>query len=720
MSKRLALTLSLAASLLQTGAAAQNAWVSIGPEGGTITALAMDPQTPTTLYASIESAGVFKTTDGGSHWRAVNSGLPLDLNSGYPSPQRWFSALAVDPRSPATVYAAWRVFPGESDLFKTTDGGNTWQAASTGLPSKFGITSLAIAPTTPTTIYLGGDGGVMKSSNGAGTWTGTGITAPIAAIAIDARTPSTVFAGGANALFKSRDGGRTWISLNTGFAAEAELTSIAIDPRTPVTIYAALQVLGVTHVYKSVDGGDTWREVYESPLAQRFSTLVIDAQNPSHLYLGTLPGHGVFFHIYTTDGIFKSVDGGANWNAIDRGLGNGSITAVVTDPRTRGTVYVGTEHSGIFKSTNGGQTWQAINAGLPGLSTEHLMIDPRMPSVMYAETEAGFYKTTDGGTWRAINAGMPTLSGGQFRFDPRSPATIYAANEGHGLYKSNDGGTIWRALTNGLTHRFIRALAVDPGNSSTLYAGGENSGDDFGYNTPVFIFKSIDAGGSWRQIKVSDTGAILMTLDIDPQQPTTLYATTWAGIFKSADGGLTWSAINTGLMKGSTAIHTAEAVEVHLFVIDPRSSTTLYAVQGATVLKSLDGGRAWHSVFTVPGNYRVSTLTIDRQTPSMIYVGTSGGGVFITTDAGQTWTVINAGLTDTKITALVIDPRTPGNVYVGTADGKVFRSLTGGSSWSPLHNGLTARTVWTLAIDTRNPMTIYAGTSVGVFALRIP
>jgi photosystem II stability/assembly factor-like uncharacterized protein len=252
---------------------------------------------------------------------------------------------------------------------------------------------------------------------------------------------------------------------------------------------------------------------------------------------------------------------------------------------------------------------------------------------------------------------------------------------------------------------------------STVYAGGDNSGDDFGFHMPVSVFKSTDGGESWREFKVSDTGAALNGLDIDPQHPTTLYATTWAaGIFKSTDGGISWHAINNGLTKRSPEFG-SEALSVGLFIIDPRTPTMLYATQGSRVLKSLDGGRVWTPVFVVPANNGVSTLAIDPRAPSMIYIGTHGGGVFRSTDAGQTWSAINTGLTRAVVTALVIDQRTETTLYAGT-DGGVFRSIDEGRTWSALNTGLSDRTIWTLVFDPRTPATLYAGTAGGVFVFR--
>src|SRR5204862_511787 len=140
-------------------------WTTTGPEGGTVQALAIDPQNPATLYAAVrhnaspESTDVYKSTDAGSSWRAVANLLGSH------------QALAIDPQTPTTLYAA----VGYGGIFKSTDGGGTWHAASAGLPTWGGsnyrvVSSVAIDPRTPTTLYAATGAGVFKSVNGGGDW----------------------------------------------------------------------------------------------------------------------------------------------------------------------------------------------------------------------------------------------------------------------------------------------------------------------------------------------------------------------------------------------------------------------------------------------------------------------------------------------------------------------------------------------------------------------
>src|SRR5438093_449699 len=139
----------------QAAEAGVDVWTANGPEGGSVSVLAIDPQTPTTLYAGTW-AGVVKSSDGAGTWSAANTGLT----------EFSVRALVLDPRTPTTVYAGI-----ESDgVFKSTDGGGTWNVVNTGL-TNLEVGVLAVDPQTPTTLYAGTSSGVFKTTDGGGTWT---------------------------------------------------------------------------------------------------------------------------------------------------------------------------------------------------------------------------------------------------------------------------------------------------------------------------------------------------------------------------------------------------------------------------------------------------------------------------------------------------------------------------------------------------------------------
>ena len=208
----------------------------------------IDTPSPTTLYAGTYAGGVFKSTNGGASWSAINSGLSGVYD---------VVALAIDPMTPSTLYASI-----DNLLYKTTNGGGTWSPVTTGLGGNRGlfpyIHSLAINPYLTGTLYAAADDGVYKSTDSAGSWTNilTRLSnARILSVAIDPHTPSILYTGTDGGVFKSTDGGGTWSPRNNDLTGNGIL---AIDPKTPNTLYLATYGSGV---FKSTDSADTWTAV---------------------------------------------------------------------------------------------------------------------------------------------------------------------------------------------------------------------------------------------------------------------------------------------------------------------------------------------------------------------------------------------------------------------------------------------------------------------------
>jgi photosystem II stability/assembly factor-like uncharacterized protein len=269
-------------------------WASIGPEGGTILDLAVDPTRPQVVYAATYEGGVFKTANGGRTWRPANDGLG----------SYYVRSLAVDPSDPATLYAGT-----EGGVFKTTDGAGHWAAANTGLHEEMlpFVHVVAVDPTHPATLYAGTPGlGIFKSTDGAATWQwfpDCELECYIDALVVDPVTPTTVYAGGMDGAFKSMDGGDTWIPMNNGLN-NAGLAALAIDPDAPSILYAAGASGGL---FKSTDGAASWLPA-DTGLngVSKVKDLAVDPAHPGTVYAAT-------FGYYS--GVYKSTDWAGHWTA---------------------------------------------------------------------------------------------------------------------------------------------------------------------------------------------------------------------------------------------------------------------------------------------------------------------------------------------------------------------------------------------------------------------
>ncbi|MGH7392251.1 MAG: WD40/YVTN/BNR-like repeat-containing protein, partial [Candidatus Rokuibacteriota bacterium] len=323
-----------------------------------VSGLAIDPATPSTLYAGT-GRGTVKTLTGGVTWTAAEAGL--DVLS--------VLALATDPAASPTVYAGTG-----SGAFKSTNGGGAWTASNAGLTNPF-VRALAVDPVTPTTVYAGTGGGVFKSLDGGSSWSlassGPG-SAFVQVVAIDPVTPATLYAGTAIGVFKSIDGGGNWAAMNAGLGTTPSVRTLAVDPAAPATLYVATAGGGVL---KSADGADSWTVANNGFGIAAVFALAVDPVTPGIVYAGTFG-----------QGVFKTANGGDSWSPVNTGLGlNSLVRALVIESASPTTVYAGTA-DGVFKSTNGGLSWNALNTGLGDLDVQAIAADTATPPRLYAGT----------------------------------------------------------------------------------------------------------------------------------------------------------------------------------------------------------------------------------------------------------------------------------------------------------------------------------------------
>ena len=497
-----------------------NQWVPIGPYGGLVIALAINPQAPDTLYAAGEG-GVFKSTNGGTNWTRSNTGLP----------NTQVYNLAINPQTPDTLYAGIYGY----GVFKSTNGGANWTAINS-VPYPNAVNAIAIDPQRPDTLYAFGEG-VFKSTNGGTSWTAinTGLlpNTYVNALAIDPQRPDTLYAGmwgnWGNALFKSTNGGMSW-TFNTGLPYIG-VHVLAVDPQRPDTLYAETDA----GVLKSTDGGMDWIVI---GLKTGVNALAINPQAPDTLYAAG-------------GGVFKSTNGGTNWTSINTGLSSIYVHALAINPQTPDTLYAGT-YDGLFKSTNGGTDWTPINTGFSSIHVYTLAIDPKAPDTLYAGTYDGLFKSTNGGTnWTAT--GLTSTDVHALAINPQAPETLYAGSAsfseqigflGWGVFKSTDGGTswCWTAVSNDLTNAYVSAIAIDPQIPGTLYAGTDGGG----------VYKSSNGGMNWTAINTGLTNTFVNTLAINPQTPETLYAGTGSGVFKLVTESISAPSTPDGPASGTT------------------------------------------------------------------------------------------------------------------------------------------------------------------------
>ncbi|MCP4702676.1 MAG: hypothetical protein GY862_38325, partial [Gammaproteobacteria bacterium] len=526
-------------------------WTSIGPYGGDIAGLEIDPFQPATLYvATGSSTGIFKSTDGAANWIPVNNGLAVVARTAGD-----MGVFVMDPRHSEILYLA-----NNYGIYKTVDGAAHWHRVDSGLPFLY-EPSLWIDPVTPATLYaaLHYDKGfnlfdLYKTVDSGNTWNQavtdisdlSGLPDPPYFFTKNFTSAGNTRMRGANPVYRSIDEG-PWIAVESEDIPLSSIDALAMDPENSATVYAAVSIKATfttpgeeKGIYKSTDSGAHWSLVNPGLPELKIRTLAITPVSPAILYAGT-NGYGVL----------KSTDGGRNWTAASRGMTDVSECAVAIDPVHAGTMYVGTG-SGLFKTVDRGVAWTLITPEHAGPAEVcELEMDPLSPAVLYAVKNREFlYKSSDGGqSWTYINANLAGLTWiYTLVIDPVIPATLYLAAKTNGsaagLFKSVDGGTVWTAVDTDIPpDTVVRDIAIDPADPAVMYA---SISTDYNSTLGPGIFKSADGGQTWRVVGEGMIGKIR----IDPVTPANVYVgIIGSGVFKSGDGGENWAVLGSPVLE---------------------------------------------------------------------------------------------------------------------------------------------------------------------------
>ncbi len=389
----------------------------------------------------------------------------------------------------------------------------------------------------------------------------------------------------------------------------------------------------------------------------------------------------------------------------------GRVRAIAVHPTKPDTVYLGLALGGVWKTTDGGNTWTPLSDDQPSLAIGALALDPSNPDVLYAGTGeptpgldnyygAGILKSTDGGkTWttlgRDVFAGMAIA---RIQVHPQKSNILYVASSRsgipgvatppRGIFRSQNGGQTWEALLVCRDPNCFGAsdLEVDPRSPNVVYAAF------WGYG----VFKSTDGGANWSQLvnglpspRQFQIGRVLLA--ISPSNPQILVASyevtipnqyNGALVFRSTDGGQSWSQVQTGYNFCGSQCWYSHVVEIH-----PGNPNTIYlggmALYGGqsdndisirkVVIRSTDGGQTWEDLS--PNTSPETTLHPDMHAiafapsnPSVVWIG-NDGGVWKSTDGGKTWQNRNTNLATLQFTGIALDnPRNPRYVFGGMQD----------------------------------------------------
>lgn len=678
---------------------------SIGPAvmGGRITAIEGVNSEPATLYVGAAGGGVWKTTTGGFTFEPVFEKYPQSIG-----------AIAIDQQRPDTVW----VGTGESNMrnsvsvglgiYRSTDGGRNW--LQKGLEKTEHISKIIIHPANANTLYAAAPGplwsdspdrGLYKTTDGGNTWQKilyTDEKTGCADLLMDPRDPNVLYAamwqfrrtpysfssgGPGSALYKSTDGGASWNKLDNGLPKGAfGRIALALAPSAPDNLLAIVESEN-TGLYISSDAGASWKlQSSTSNVTARpfyFSTLVVDPHDPKRVY------RPAFSLSISSDGGYSFTDAGSagGWVHSDH-------HALWINPNNTNHMYLGTD-GGVYLSIDRGITWTHLQ-NLPVSQFYHVQVDNQTPYNVYGGLQ-------DNGSWRGPSSSPGGIENGDWRPvgggdgfwvqpDDTDPEIVYSESQGGNITRAN-------LRTNQSQTIQPQALAGDPElrwnwnspivkssvNPKVLYMGAQ------------FLFKTSDRGYSWERISpdltTNDTvkqkqyasGGLtldnssaenhctIFAIGPSPLDENLLYVGTDDGNIQiTRNGGRNWELISKNI-PGVPAGAWVSSIEPDRFDRNTVYATFdhhMYGDMNTYAAKSTDQGRSWTLLSgskTLRGFAHI--IRQDLVNPQLLFLGAEMG-LFISNNGGADWVLYKGNVPEyAPVRDLIIQPRT-NDLVIGT------------------------------------------------------
>jgi photosystem II stability/assembly factor-like uncharacterized protein len=491
--------------------------------------------------------------------------------------------------------------------------------------------------------------------------------------------------------------------------AAGRVSSISVDPRDANVVYVAAAQGGV---WKSLDGGATWKAITDKLSSLASGALACDPANPDILYYATGEQHEAL-DSFAGDGLFRSLDAGMTWTKIATRASIGDFVARVAVNLANPNLLYLASSRGLLRSTDGGTNWTVTQSGNWGYD---LVLHPTDSTILYGAVYGlGVYKSINSGaTWTRLTGGFPapgSFQRLQIALARSNPLVLYASLVSPsgtlaGMYRTTDGGTSWTRLSatpdylNGQGW-YDNCLTVDPTNENVCYAGGLFP-YDVGYHG---IIRTTNGGASWTDITIANDGT-----QVHPDQHTfawgpdgTLWLGNDGGVWKTPSPGATWTNRNDGL----------EITQFYTVGLHPSDPNQILGGTQDNGSVRYDGNPEWFQAVSGDGG----PVLYQLDNPNLYYTTYIFMDPVFKFDSGAFVDIVTGGWSnldraDWANGPLISDPNAPNTILAGTY--RVWQTNDGGVSWSPISGDLTnGGVLLSIAAIAGSPGTYYAAASDG-------
>ncbi|WP_396141237.1 T9SS type A sorting domain-containing protein [Flavobacterium sp.] len=595
---------------------------------GRVNIIHVDPSNSNTIYLGAPAGGIWKSIDNGVTWAPLTDELP----------QIGVSGIAVDYSNSNVIYIA----TGDKDagdsysvgVYKSTDGGLTWNA--TGVmggsnPSRAG--DIIIHPTNNQILWCATNNGIYKTTNAGNTWiqVQSGNFSQ-GNIRLKPNDPSTIYAVSYDRFYRSTNTGLSFTEVLTGLPANSGRLVMDVTPANANYIYilSAATDGSMQGIFRSTDGGTNWTKtssneastgnVFESPQAWYDLALAVSSTNADEIYTGCL-------------NVWKSTDGGVNLTKINNWSSPAAPSYTHADIHYLGfhgnKLFCGSD-GGIYVSSNGGTNFTDLTSGVQISQFYKIAVSKQSATNMVGGLQDNGGHAYSGGQWKNYYGadGMDTA------INPNNPNQYYGfIQSGGNLYISNNAGNglSGSVPSPGVEGNWVTPLAIN--NAGLLFAGYNN------------LYKLVS--GAWVQQNSNSVGSENIELiSIDPSNDNIMYVANGSSLYKSTDLGINF----TNVHNASSAI---TSIEVHSSDSNIVYLTTQSSSGG--VFKSTNGGTSFSNFSTgLPSIGKNIIVHQGRNTENPLYLGTDLG-VYYRDDSMTSWQPFDANLPNVSVTDLEIN-----------------------------------------------------------------